>query len=842
MRRLINVLVSFAVAAICLSSCQEVIIESPVQDEAICEYSFALSTLDESTKATLDGVVVKWTEGDYAGVVAKYPGGSSYSYSNSNTKSTIVPATSSSPAKILVKSYNQLSAGGSVYCFFPYIDKEFKTPSIDMNISPSQDGSIDEMPMASIPFVVTENVPSKTGTDVGTINMVMLGSIARFNLYSTNSDYASETVKSITFTADKDIAGSFTYDISTVNYSNPESLEISVSGSDAVSVSGDMSVGSSKTDATVVDMVIAPGSYTGIVKVVTDAAEYTYNISTAKDFGRAHIKPLNIDLGKTGARTEIQQIKFNKVTSEPIDYSGVYLLVSEDYGIALDGSQSSSEMPKAANMLHVSPSDGVIECDAETINSAITIEKFESGYSLLTVGADYIGHTSNANTGIQGSEDPILNNIVWDNGYVKISTTVSSTKYTLAANPNPTSGVNNPLINYYKTVASTYKGISLYKLDDGKTDLSFGTEDEHWVIDLNATQTGVDIMWYAVEHASSYTVSYTGGTPEDIESEEDIYEFNIDNLEPGTYEVSVTANPASSQYRAATICKTVTVPDLNPVLIIEDIDIVADAKTSATEIPTTMENIDIVTFSGLFDDKLCEHESSSTWLTISDTNNIIKYTSTANTSPDSRSVYVKIEYVGSDADETEGTVVFKVTQAGKPAGASYTMITSLEQITAGVYVIGALRSTSATNDFYFATGNVSSGDMTVVDTKVTITDNNGARSIAAESLPSGAAEFTFTGDNTDGFAISASGKYLYFTTNSNRNLAFNSTKGGFLWKAKMKSSPLISGGVVLKYVKGSDSGQTGNYTISENSTAVGAIRGYNSETEYRAIYLFKKSN
>ena len=167
----------------------------------------------------------------------------------------------------------------------------------------------------------------------------------------------------------------------------------------------------------------------------------------------------------------------------------------------------------------------------------------------------------------------------------------------------------------------------------------------------------------------------------------------------------------------------------------------------------------------------------------------------------------------------------------------YQMVTSVNDISAGTYVVGALRSTSATNNFYFGKASVSSGDWEVSADYITIAESNGIRKFDATSLPTEAVEFTFTGDNTNGFTISNSTNYLYYTAASNRKLNFASIGSTYKWTVSAKSSPLISGGVVLKRKSG---GSASSYTISENSTTVGAIRGYSSTTEYRAIYLFKK--
>ena len=139
------------------------------------------------------------------------------------------------------------------------------------------------------------------------------------------------------------------------------------------------------------------------------------------------------------------------------------------------------------------------------------------------------------------------------------------------------------------------------------------------------------------------------------------------------------------------------------------------------------------------------------------------------------------------------------------------------------------------NNFYFGKATVSSGDWVVSDNYVTVAEDNGVRRFEVNNLPTGAVEFTLTGDNTNGFLISNGTNYLYYTASSNRKLAFAAAGSSQKWTVSSVGDAFITGGVALKAVTTS-----GNYTISENSTATGAIRGYASTTVYRAIYLFKK--
>lgn len=178
---------------------------------------------------------------------------------------------------------------------------------------------------------------------------------------------------------------------------------------------------------------------------------------------------------------------------------------------------------------------------------------------------------------------------------------------------------------------------------------------------------------------------------------------------------------------------------------------------------------------------------------------------------------------------TDFYAAYTYNEGGSSGSGNYELVDNSEA-TAGSYVIGALCSSTATNAYHFATGAVSSGDMSTTSDSVTISGT----SIAPSSLPSGTMVFTFAGNNTDGFTIATSGgDYLGFTAASSRKLAFGAYSTT-TWTVEDKNSPLNSKGTYLSCNTGTA------YTISENSTtAASAIRGYANTTAYRAIYLFK---
>lgn len=288
---------SFATVVMAFASCEQVVEESVPQNDFV--YTFTLGSADE-TKATIGENSVVWEEGDQMGVYTISTSGTSY-----NRYGDITPGT---PATMEISSYYALAAGDMVYAYYPYTSNNSKeATTVSMSIPTSQDGK-DDMPMVSLPIAMASDLEEKTDMNLpaGELKFVNLAAVIEFNVYSTTAEYQSEKIQSVSFVADQAIAGSFTYDLSKVNYSDPATLTIS--GYEETTVvytpSTPAPVPAEKASATKIKMVVAPGSYTGKVIVTTDAATYTYNIEAAKEFVRSTIKPLNVEL-RAGVREPI---------------------------------------------------------------------------------------------------------------------------------------------------------------------------------------------------------------------------------------------------------------------------------------------------------------------------------------------------------------------------------------------------------------------------------------------------------------------------------------------------------------------------------------------------------
>ncbi len=157
-------------------------------------------------------------------------------------------------------------------------------------------------------------------------------------------------------------------------------------------------------------------------------------------------------------------------------------------------------------------------------------------------------------------------------------------------------------------------------------------------------------------------------------------------------------------------------------------------------------------------------------------------------------------------------------------------LVSLNDVAAGNYVIASTRK-STYSTLYPATASISTY-WTVSNTAITANNNI----ITSGQLPSDAQVFTFTGNNTDGFAISCLiggvKQYLgYSDETANNALALGTEYSKIRWT--VIEDP--DGGFAL-----SSETSEGAYVISDNSTAVTSIRGYASGKIYNGIYLFKE--
>lgn len=455
MKKIISIFVLVAAAAMALTSCQRQEVQEPTPQE----YSYTF-TLSSETKAVLGDDCVVWESGDQIGVYTDGQKGVSY-----NRYGNVTPG---SPVTFTISSYYALLAGDMVHCYYPYVQTNSKDPrTVEMTIVTSQTEE-NQMPMVSLPYAVTANLAEKTNSDksAGEIKFANLGSVIEFNIYSTTEAYQSELVKSVAFNADQPLAGNFTFDLTSVDYSDEATLKIS--GYEATSVVSTLStstkVSADKNAATVVKMVVAPGSYTGNIVVTTDKATYTYPISTAKEFRRSVVKPLGLNL-REDVRQEMADV-WTLVTSVDNMPDGEYVILAKHTSATGYGYLPSTTTSSAPKYTQQTVFDAVTSVVAPESVPSDMIWNFaqSSGKWIITSpeGKYFYGTADNNGLRVGTTEDTWT---ITTNAYNSAAFTMKGTKssrYVGVYNNSDWRSYNTANANNYGTTANGYQNAQLF--------------------------------------------------------------------------------------------------------------------------------------------------------------------------------------------------------------------------------------------------------------------------------------------------------------------------------------------------------------------------------------------
>lgn len=183
-------------------------------------------------------------------------------------------------------------------------------------------------------------------------------------------------------------------------------------------------------------------------------------------------KTATIELSYTGAETVILTVKQNaapgasskyyvKVTEEPADWSGQYLIVFEDFNIAYKGSLE-SDFANANNNIEVQISSDQILSNSDVDNNCVTIENHDGVYAIKTISGYYIYATNSKNT-ILGSET------YSSDCNIDIEMDATNVKLTASNNRTLMYNSNGSYIRFYTASnwgKSNYYKVSLYKLSE----------------------------------------------------------------------------------------------------------------------------------------------------------------------------------------------------------------------------------------------------------------------------------------------------------------------------------------------------------------------------------------
>ena len=416
MKRIVSLISIATLAAVAFVSCNKEV-EVEEQGQAY-SYTFAVAngdaaSADAATKSLLgsdaNGMFLQWESTDLLNTWALYTGGEgAYSYNN---KSTVDASTN--PVTFTIVSYRALAVDDEVYAVYPYSSGRSgdTTPTTDLTIpaTQSQDGTdfdASAMPMVAEPFGISAAVTAKGSNDeTSKVHFYNLGSIVEFDIYSPTGAYSAENIESVSFTSTSNIAGTFSFDLTTVDASDlATSLSLAGKSYSVKSVKTNvtsLSVGTATgvANAKKVYMVLAPGSYTGTVVLKTDVASYEYTISSAKEFQRAKVKRLGLNLESgTCVRTDPHPVGEVFVPATSIAAGDKILITSGNSGaIYVMGYQKSNNRDAVSydsdgSIISTSDMYPMVVAAGETESSYFTLyDSDEDGYLAATAsGSNYL--------------------------------------------------------------------------------------------------------------------------------------------------------------------------------------------------------------------------------------------------------------------------------------------------------------------------------------------------------------------------------------------------------------------------------------------------------------------
>ena len=148
-----------------------------------------------------------------------------------------------------------------------------------------------------------------------------------------------------------------------------------------------------------------------------------------------------------------------KVTEDLDDYSGDYLIVYEEGGLALNGDLEGDNLDASGNSISVTITNNTIVATDEINASNFTIAKESDKYSIRSASGYYIGQSTNANDLKTNSTEYYANTItLGDDDKVDIVSSGAYLRY------NANSGSTNLRFRYYKSDSYTsQKAIALYR-------------------------------------------------------------------------------------------------------------------------------------------------------------------------------------------------------------------------------------------------------------------------------------------------------------------------------------------------------------------------------------------
>lgn len=281
-------------------------------------YTYRFAVVNEefpSVKSNMNDDHLVFETGDYLGFSLEKTGEGIV-----ETQRTLIQTTDPRPIFGFTTNH-QMKAGDRIYVVSPRVlpinNGNFNDLREPVNADPMQSitiplvqthkgGKFDgtAMPMVSVPFTFTKDMLVGHDNKLQEVKFLNLGALLEFRVFSTT--YQGEIVRDVIFEADKNIVGEFKINVQNVNPDDEKTLAIDLTSARAegdfatpvtnvARTESDAVVGTDKDNSGSVRMVVAPGKYTGKVKVRTDKAYYVFKLSE-RTFDRNGIYPLGLNL------------------------------------------------------------------------------------------------------------------------------------------------------------------------------------------------------------------------------------------------------------------------------------------------------------------------------------------------------------------------------------------------------------------------------------------------------------------------------------------------------------------------------------------------------------------
>ena len=528
MKNLVKIICGLSVFALATAACNKEIESDIPEVPAVAKHTVkVLANYDASTKTEMlsSGVQTKWTVEDITGMhffengIAPDPSDLAVSLNTEETELTIEAEFASTSATTFV--YTSILATN--------LDSE-KNASLD-NEQFILDGTFD--PLADIlvakpeEFDVNQNLVEFT---------MQYRRVVAINKMKVKGLAEGDVIQSVTISSNKPILGS--YSMTNDAWTNSgNSLELTKYDDITVPASGEVSLWF--ITAPVQDATLS-------IYVVTDNHQYEKDFTKTISFAANTVTSFATTVAASEVEVKTGTNDFIRVESTIDLEEGEYILVTEGAAKIFTGFSSTATVYGLGEDITIDATDHkVLNTNVDSDYILSLAEGQTTGTWVIKQGTDFFNwSTGNSLTFVSSESD----NSRWTIDITSGNATI--------ANVNDSNriiwwNVGSPRFACYtgKTNGSQYYYVQLYKKDEGGATQS-ALAKPIVTLERNATLNGIIVSWVDVNKAGNYTVTCTGQSNQTIVQGVQTAEFP--NLDPGTYTVTVTANPANADRNTPT--------------------------------------------------------------------------------------------------------------------------------------------------------------------------------------------------------------------------------------------------------------------------------------------------